>query len=108
MAGGKPRHASWRVGAAAQGRRHPSVCCFDDLLESGIAFGWSESHRRSYDATSYLQRFTRRRRMGTTSARNLRIAERLDREGRMTASGRRALGLYPSRHLSRDPPGTSS
>lgn len=70
---------------------HPSIT-FHDLLEAGIAFGWSESKRRAYDATSYLQRFTPRRVSGTTSPRNLAIADRLEREGRMTPTGRAALG----------------
>lgn len=65
---------------------------FHDLLEAGIAFGWSESTRRAYDDHSYLQRFTPRRTRGTASARNVSIADRLDAEGRMTEAGRRALG----------------
>ncbi len=45
-----------------------------DLLEAGIADGWSESTRRSHDETSYLQRFTprrplERRRRGTSPSR---------------------------------------
>ncbi len=46
---------------------------FGELLEAGLAFGWSESKRRAYDADSYLQRFTPRRTVGTASERNLRI-----------------------------------
>jgi uncharacterized protein YdeI (YjbR/CyaY-like superfamily) len=69
----------------------PSVG-FHDLLEAGIAHGWSESTRRSHDATSYLQRFTPRRTRGTASSRNLAIADRLEAEGRMTPAGRHALG----------------
>lgn len=68
----------------------PSVS-FHDVLEAGIAYGWSESTRRAHDSTSYLQRFTPRRSRGTTSARNVAIAERLEAEGRMTPAGRRAL-----------------
>ena len=70
------------------------VACvsFNDLLEAGIAYGWSESSRRGFDAGSYLQKFTPRRALGTTSDRNLRIAERLESEGRMTPAGRQALG----------------
>ena len=65
---------------------------FHDLLEAGIGYGWSESTRRSHDASSYLQKFTPRRTRGTASARNVAIADRLDGEGRMTPAGRRALG----------------
>lgn len=66
---------------------------FHELLEAGLAFGWSESKRRAYDADSYLQRFTPRRTVGTASERNLRIVAALEREGRMTPAGRIALGL---------------
>ena len=69
----------------------PSVD-FHELLEAGIAFGWSESTRRAFDHDSYLQRFTPRRARGTQSERNLAIADRLERDGRMTDAGRRALG----------------
>lgn len=73
-------------------RPTPSVS-FHDLLDAGIAYGWRESTRRGYDADSYLQKFTPRRRPGTTSARNRAIAERLEAEGLMTDAGRAALGL---------------
>ncbi|WP_345803299.1 hypothetical protein AAIB33_09530 [Microbacterium sp. AZCO] len=73
------------------GSDEPSVG-FHDLLEAGIAYGWSESSRRAHSATAYLQRFTPRRTVGTASPRNLAIADRLEQEGRMTPAGRRALG----------------
>jgi uncharacterized protein YdeI (YjbR/CyaY-like superfamily) len=73
----------------------PSVT-FHELLEAGIAFGWSESNRRSYDRGSYLQRFTPRRTRGTASERNRAIAARLERDGLMTDEGRRAIGLPAS------------
>jgi uncharacterized protein YdeI (YjbR/CyaY-like superfamily) len=69
----------------------PSVG-FHELLEAGIAYGWSESTRRAYDSQSYLQKFTPRRTRGTTSGRNLAIADRLEADGRMKSAGRRALG----------------
>jgi len=70
----------------------PSVS-FHELLVEGIAYGWSESTRRALDRDSYLQRFSPRRTPGTRSARNLRIAAELEREGRLTDAGRRALGV---------------
>ena len=69
----------------------PSVS-FHELLEAGIAYGWSESTRRAYDSQSYLQKFAPRRAPGTASGRNLAIADRLEAEGRMKSAGRRALG----------------
>lgn len=70
----------------------PSITSHD-LLEAGIAFGWSASTRRANDRTSYLQKSSpRRRTTGTTSARNLAIGDRLEAEGRMSPAGRAALG----------------
>ena len=66
---------------------------FHELLEAGIAFGWSESTRRACDDVSYLQHFTPRRTRGTASERNRLIADQLERDGLMTPAGRRALGL---------------
>lgn len=66
---------------------------FEDVLDEGLCFGWSESDRLPGDERSYLQRFTPRRRAGTTSDRNLRHAARLIAEGRMTPAGLAALGL---------------
>ena len=72
----------------------PSVT-FEEVLDEGLCFGWSESLRRTGDARSYLQRFTPRRTVGTTSKRNREHAARLIAEGRMTPAGLKALGLDP-------------
>jgi uncharacterized protein YdeI (YjbR/CyaY-like superfamily) len=85
-------HAAVWVRVSKSGSQERSVT-FLELLEEGIAWGWSESTRRSFDEVSYLQRFGPRRGRGTSSERNLRIADRLEREGRMTEAGRRALRL---------------
>jgi uncharacterized protein YdeI (YjbR/CyaY-like superfamily) len=69
---------------------------FEDLLEQGLCFGWSESKRMRGDETFYLQRFTPRRRRGTTSDRNKRIVQRLLAEGKMTESGLEALEMAPA------------
>lgn len=66
---------------------------FHDLLTLGLCFGWSESTRRAYDEDSYLQRFTPRRKVGTTSDRNRQLVERLRAEGRVRPAGLAALGL---------------
>jgi len=61
--------------------------------EEGICFGWSESQRRRFDDTSYLQRFTPRQTPGTTSTRNVALGARMVSDGRMTAPGLEALGM---------------
>jgi uncharacterized protein YdeI (YjbR/CyaY-like superfamily) len=73
---------------------HQSVR-FEELLNLGLCFGWSESLRRAGDSDSYLQRFTPRRTTGTTSQRNRDLAVRLVVSGEMTAAGLEALGLKP-------------
>ena len=66
----------------------PSVT-FLEVLDEGLCFGWSESLRRGGDETSYLQRFSPRRRWGTTSQRNRDRVNRLVSAGKMTAAGPR-------------------
>jgi uncharacterized protein YdeI (YjbR/CyaY-like superfamily) len=70
----------------------PSVT-FEEVLDEGLCFGWSESMRRTGDEQSYLQRFTPRRSKGTTSERNRKHVERLIREKRMMPSGFLVLDL---------------
>lgn len=72
---------------------------FMDLLELTLAYGWSESQRRSYDNQSFLQRITPRSTKGTTSERNRQVAERLIAQGKMTDAGRTALGLTRLRRI---------
>ena len=70
----------------------PSVT-FQEVLEQGLCFGWSESKRMRGDGVSYLQRFTPRRSKGTASDRNKALVLRLLAEGQMTVSGLEALGM---------------
>jgi hypothetical protein len=64
----------------------PSVT-FEQLLDEGLCFGWSESNRLSYDEISYLQKFTPRKTNGTTSERNRKQIQALIESGQMTQSG---------------------
>jgi uncharacterized protein YdeI (YjbR/CyaY-like superfamily) len=65
---------------------------FEQVLDEGLCFGWSESARRRYDEDSYLQKFTPRKSVGTQSARNLARAKSLIEQGKMKPSGLIALG----------------
>src|SRR5262245_36262789 len=67
---------------------------FEEVLDEGLCFGWSESLRRKGDQRSYLQRFTPRRKRGTTSKRNRERSDRLIREKRMTTFGMIALSSH--------------
>lgn len=70
----------------------PSVT-FEEVLDEGLCFGWSESTRERGDAESYLQRFTPRCKRGTVSERNRQHVRRLIAEGRMTPAGLCALRM---------------
>src|SRR5262245_23173563 len=72
----------------------PSVS-FEQVLDEGLCYGWSESTRRAYDNSSYLQKFSPRRTKGTTSERNRRRVKALTQAGKMTKPGFKALGLPP-------------
>ena len=65
---------------------------FEQVLDEGLCFGWSESTRQKYDDVSYLQKFTPRKSNGTQSARNRSRAKLLIQQGRMKPSGLIALG----------------
>src|SRR5215510_11524174 len=65
---------------------------FEQVLDEGLCFGWSESNRRKYDEDSYIQKFTPRKTLGTQSARNLARVRALIEQGRMKPSGLAALG----------------
>jgi uncharacterized protein YdeI (YjbR/CyaY-like superfamily) len=66
---------------------------FEEVLDQGLCFGWSESMRRKGDESSYLQRFTPRRTQGTASRRNREHIERLIKERKMTPAGLEAAGI---------------
>jgi uncharacterized protein YdeI (YjbR/CyaY-like superfamily) len=66
---------------------------FEELLDEGLCFGWSESKRRKYDQNSYLQQFTPRKTVGTQSKRNLERVQVLIKNDRMTSAGLKALGM---------------
>lgn len=65
---------------------------FQGLLEEGLCFGWSESTRHRGDRQTFLQKFTPRRTLGTTSERNRRLIQELQARGLMTTAGEAAMG----------------
>jgi uncharacterized protein YdeI (YjbR/CyaY-like superfamily) len=64
---------------------------YADALDEALCFGWIDGQLSTRDGESYRQRFTPRRPGSTWSARNVQRIERLEREGRMQASGRAAV-----------------
>ncbi len=65
---------------------------FEEVLDEGLCFGWSENKRLPGDKVSYLQRFTPRASKGTTSPRNIAHAKQLIADGLMTDAGLAVLG----------------
>ena len=90
------------VRIARRGSGMPSVS-FEDVLEQGLCFGWSESQRIRGDEVSYLQRFTPRRRKGTASERNQKLVLRLIADGEMTQSGLAVLRMNEGGAPTREP-----
>lgn len=58
-----------------------------DATTVALCFGWIDSHRRALDATTYLQRYSPRRRGSNWSAINIARAEQLISDGRMRPEG---------------------
>jgi uncharacterized protein YdeI (YjbR/CyaY-like superfamily) len=55
--------------------------------EVALCFGWIDGHRKSYDSSWFLQRYSPRRRRSTWSRINVDRAEALIGAGRMRAAG---------------------
>jgi uncharacterized protein YdeI (YjbR/CyaY-like superfamily) len=60
---------------------------YAEALDEALCHGWIDAQKRSYDEKSWIQRFTPRRARSGWSKINTGHAERLIREGRMTAAG---------------------
>jgi uncharacterized protein YdeI (YjbR/CyaY-like superfamily) len=64
---------------------------YDEAVEVALCFGWIDGQSRSLDGSSYLQRFTPRRRRSNWAASNVARVERLLAEGRMRPAGLREV-----------------
>jgi uncharacterized protein YdeI (YjbR/CyaY-like superfamily) len=62
-----------------------------EAIDVALCWGWIDAIRKSFDAASYLQRYTPRRAKSTWSKINVDNVERLIREGRMTEHGLREV-----------------
>ncbi|MGJ7905891.1 YdeI/OmpD-associated family protein [Actinopolyspora sp. H202] len=60
-------------------------------LDEALCFGWIDAMKRSYDDSSWLQRFTPRKSRSKWSRINREHAERLVEEGRMCEPGHREI-----------------
>ncbi len=64
-----------------------------EAIDAALCWGWIDAIRKSFDARSFLQRYTPRGRRSTWSLVNVRNVERLIDEGRMTEHGQRQVDL---------------
>lgn len=64
---------------------------YAEALDEALCHGWIDGVRRAVDAGSYSVRFTPRKAKSIWSLVNVRHAERLIQEGRMTAAGQKAF-----------------
>jgi uncharacterized protein YdeI (YjbR/CyaY-like superfamily) len=62
-----------------------------EAIDVALCWGWIDGIRKSFDANSYLQRYTPRRAKSLWSKVNVDNAERLVSEGRMTEHGLREV-----------------
>lgn len=76
----------WLV-LAKKGTTEPTSLTYAEALEEALCHGWIDGQARRRDDSTHRQRFTPRRARSAWSKRNVAIAERLIREGRMHAAG---------------------
>lgn len=60
---------------------------YEEALDVALCFGWIDGQNKSYDALSFIQKFTPRRKDSLWSKRNIEHIERLTRAGLLHASG---------------------
>lgn len=76
----------WLV-LAKKGTKQPTSLRYDEALDEALCSGWIDGQKRSRDATTFLQRFTPRRRASMWSQRNIGIVAELAAQGRMRDQG---------------------
>lgn len=60
---------------------------YAEALDEALCYGWIDGLKKSYDADSWIQRFTPRRARSVWSKINTQHIARLTKEGRMKAAG---------------------
>ncbi|XBH21041.1 YdeI/OmpD-associated family protein [Jonesiaceae bacterium BS-20] len=72
---------------AKKGTTEPTTLTYAQALDEALCSGWIDGQKRSFDAATFLQRFTPRRPCSIWSARNVEHVARLQAEGRMRDRG---------------------
>ena len=76
----------WLV-LAKKGVTDPTSLTYEQALPEALCSGWIDGQKRGRDATTFLQRFTPRRKASLWSERNIGLVAALDAEGRMRPRG---------------------
>ncbi len=76
----------WLV-LAKKSTAHPTTLTYEEALDEAICFGWIDGQLGRRDNATFRRRFTPRNARSAWSQRNVAIAERLSRSGRMHQSG---------------------
>ena len=63
---------------------------YDLALDEALCYGWIDGQVKTFDEQSYIQKFTPRRAKSIWSKRNIEHIARLDKDGRMKPSGKKA------------------
>jgi uncharacterized protein YdeI (YjbR/CyaY-like superfamily) len=64
---------------------------YTEALDEALCFGWIDGQKKSFDATAFLQKFTKRGKRSVWSKINVGHVARLEKEGRMKPAGRAAV-----------------
>jgi uncharacterized protein YdeI (YjbR/CyaY-like superfamily) len=72
---------------AKKGTTEPTTLTYQEALVEALCSGWIDGQRKSRDETTFVQRYTPRRKTSLWSVRNIGIVETLIAEGRMRPAG---------------------
>lgn len=72
---------------AKKGTLTPTTLSYAQALDEALCSGWIDGQKRSYDAATFLQRFTPRRKASLWSQRNIGLVGTLTTAGRMRPRG---------------------
>ena len=72
---------------AKKGTTEPTSLTYAQALDEALCSGWIDGQKRSFDAATFIERFTPRRKASLWSQRNIGLVARLTEEGRMRPGG---------------------
>jgi len=64
---------------------------YAEALDEALCFGWIDGQKKAFDATAFLQKFTKRGKRSVWSKINVGHVARLEKEGRMMPAGLAAV-----------------